>query len=145
VVAGRRAAQESLAIAAGADAFVTDIPQGHFDLVIEAAGTGPSAATAIALAARGAMVVLLGLPTHGTRIDLAPDDLVNDDLVIQGSFGYTSRSFTDVVAQVNAGNLKPSFLITHRYPIERSDVALGVLRGEVADDQPRGKVVITLS
>ncbi len=145
VVVGRRAAQRSLATAAGADEFVTDVPSGRFDLVIEAAGTGPSASTAIALAARGATVTLLGLPAHGTRIELAPDDLVNDDLVVQGSFGYTSRSFADVVAQVNAGHLKPSFLITHRYPIEQSEVALGVLRGEVEDDEPRGKVVITLS
>jgi len=32
------------------------------------------------------MVVLLGLPPHGTPFELAPDDLVNDDIIIQGSF-----------------------------------------------------------
>jgi threonine dehydrogenase-like Zn-dependent dehydrogenase len=145
VVVGRRAAQAPLAIAAGADEFVTEAPMARFDLVIEAAGTGPSASSAIALAARGAMVTLLGLPAHGTTIDLAPDDLVNNDVVIQGSFGYTSRSFTEVVEQVNAGHLKPSFLITHRFSIDQSEMAIAALRGDVADAEPRGKVVISLS
>ena len=145
VVVGRRAAQASLARAAGADEFVTAPPQGRFDLVIEAAGTGPSASSALALAGRGATVILLGLPAHGTIIDLAPDDLVNNDIVIQGSFAYTSQSFTEVVEQVNLGNLAPSFLITHRYSLERANDAIGALRGDVADDEPRGKVVITLT
>ena len=145
VVAGRRAAQAPLAKAAGADEFVTDVPVGRFDLVIEAAGTGPAATSAIALAARGAMVILLGLPPHGTVIDLAPDDLVNDDVVIQGSFGYTSQAFTDVVEQVNAGDLKPSFLITHRFALLETDQAIATLRCDVSDTEPRGKVVIVVT
>lgn len=145
VVIGRRAAQEPLASAAGAERFHTDVPDGPFDLVVEAAGTGASVTTAISLAARGAMVILLGLPAHGTRIDLAPDDLVNNDIMIQGSFAYTRQSFTDVVAQVNAGHLKPSFLVTHRFGFNDAIDAIDTLRGGVADDEPRGKVVISLS
>jgi 2-desacetyl-2-hydroxyethyl bacteriochlorophyllide A dehydrogenase len=144
VVAGRRHAQEALARAAGADDFVIDVPVDRFDLVIEAAGTGASASTAISLAARGAMVILLGLPVHGTLIDLAPDDLVNNDVVIQGSFSYTSQAFSEVVEQVNAGRLAPSFLITHRYELERAGDAIDTLRGNAADDEARGKVVISL-
>jgi 2-desacetyl-2-hydroxyethyl bacteriochlorophyllide A dehydrogenase len=144
VMVGRRGAQASLATAAGADQFITQVPDGTFDLVIEAAGTGESVSTAIALAARGAMVILLGLPTHGTLIELAPDDLVNNDVMIQGSFSYTSRAFSEVVEQVNAGTLKPSPLITHRYALDQADLAIRTLRGPVADDQPRGKVVLSL-
>jgi len=145
VVAGRRAAQAPLAKAAGADEFVTDVPHGRFDLVIEAAGTGASASSAISLAARGAMVILLGLPPHGTVIDLAPDDLVNDDIVIQGSFGYTSQAFSEVVGQVNDGNFKPSNLITHRFSLLETERAIATLRGEVAEDEARGKVVIVVT
>ena len=48
--------------------FVTDVPGGRFDLVIEATpASGPSASTALRLAGRGAMVILPGLPPHGTR------------------------------------------------------------------------------
>jgi 2-desacetyl-2-hydroxyethyl bacteriochlorophyllide A dehydrogenase len=144
-VIGRRNAQESLATAAGADRFVTDVPDDRYDLVIEAAGTGASASTAIALADRGAMVVLLGLPPHGTHIDVAPDDLVNDDIVIQGSFSYTSHAFAEVVDQVNARNLMPSFLITHRHSLDQWSDAIAALRGGVSDSEPRGKVVIALA
>jgi threonine dehydrogenase-like Zn-dependent dehydrogenase len=145
LIAGQRRAQESLARAAGADEFVTGVPNGRFDLVIEAAGTAQSASTALALADRGAMVILLGLPPHGTVIDLAPDDLVNDDVVLQGSFGYTSASFGEVVAQVNAGTLRPSFLITHRFNLEQAPTAIAALRGDVADDEPRGKVLLEIA
>jgi 2-desacetyl-2-hydroxyethyl bacteriochlorophyllide A dehydrogenase len=145
VMAGRRVAQASLARAAGVDHFVTDVPRDRFDLVIEAAGTAASASTAISLADRGAMVILLGLPPHGTTIDLVPDDLVNDDVVIQGSFSYTSRAFGEVVEQVNAGALTPSFLITHRYSLDRFGDAIDALRGGVADNEPRGKVVISIA
>jgi L-iditol 2-dehydrogenase len=145
VVAGRRAAQASLARSAGADEFVTDVPGGRFDLVIEAAGTGPSASTALRLAGRGAMVILLGLPPHGTVVELAPDDLVNDDVVVQGSFGYTSAAFADVVEQVNAGTLRPSLLITHRFILDDAPAAISALRGAVGDDEPRGKVVLAIA
>jgi len=145
VMVGRRSAQAPLATAAGADEFVTSVPDDRFDLVIEAAGTGESVSSAIGLAARGSMVILLGLPTHGTLIEVAPDDLVNDDVVIQGSFSYTSQAFSDVVEQVNAGTLKPSFLITHRFTLDEADIAIATLRGAVAEDQPRGKVVLSLS
>jgi 2-desacetyl-2-hydroxyethyl bacteriochlorophyllide A dehydrogenase len=145
VVFGRRTAQRTLASAAGADEFMTDEPDDRFDLVIEAAGTAASASSALALAARGAMVILLGLPPHGTLIDVAPDDLVNDDLVIQGSFAYTSGSFNEVVDQVNAGNLSPSFLITHRFSIDQTENAISTLRGPLSEDEPRGKVVISLT
>jgi threonine dehydrogenase-like Zn-dependent dehydrogenase len=145
VVAGRRAAQGPLAMAAGADEFVTNVPDGRFDLVIEAAGTGPSVSSAIGLAARGAMVILLGLPPHGTAVDLAPDDIVNDDVVIQGSFGYTSKSFAEVVEQVNARQLRPSFLITHRFSLLETEQAIAALRGAVADDESRGKVVVVVT
>lgn len=145
VVVGRRKAQAPLAKVAGANEFVIVEPDDHFDLVIEAAGTGAAASTAISLADRGAMVILLGLPAHGTRIDVAPDDLVNNDIVIQGSFAYTKTSFAEVVELMNVGDLKPSFLITHRFTLEQAVDAIGALRGDVADDEPRGKVVISLT
>lgn len=146
VVVGRRSAQEVLALRAGADAFVTDAPTERFDLVIEAAGNVAAVETALALAERGAMVILLGLPPHGNGIELAPDDLVNGDLVVQGSFSYTRRAFAEVVARVNAGELRPSFLITHRFELADAMSAISALRGDgVAPDEPRGKVMLAVA
>jgi threonine dehydrogenase-like Zn-dependent dehydrogenase len=145
VVVGLREAQRDLAMKAGADTFVTEVPEQHFDVVIEAAGTGPAARTAISLAARGAMVILLGLPAHGTTIEISPEDFVNNDQILQGSFGYTRSAWAQVVEKVNAGELKPSFLITHRFSLDEAEQAIAALRGEVGENEPRGKVAIAVT
>lgn len=140
---GRRGEQRALAFDAGADTFVTTPPDERFDLVIEAAGTPDAVLSALRLAARGAMVIVLGLSPHGSRVDVAPDELVNDDLVVQGSFSYTRESFSDVVRRLNRGELHPSFLLTHRAPLEDALRAVATLRGEGVTG-PRGKVVLDL-
>jgi threonine dehydrogenase-like Zn-dependent dehydrogenase len=143
-VVGLRGAQRELARRAGATDFVTTVPDESFDLVIEAAGSAVAAAAAIGLAARGGMVVLLGLPPHGSTIEVAPDALVNNDLVVQGSFSYTRSAWADVVRGVNHGELRPSFLVTLTFSLDAAIDAVAALRA--ADpDQPRGKVAIALN
>lgn len=144
VVIGRRDAQARLALAAGVDEFVTTPPTATFDLVIEAAGNAAAVKTAVSLAARGAELILLGLAAHGTVVEIAPDEIVNNDLIIQGSFSYTRQSWRDVVQSVNVGDLRPSFLITHRYDLDAWSDAIQALRGDVSDSEPRGKVTISL-
>jgi threonine dehydrogenase-like Zn-dependent dehydrogenase len=142
-VIGRRHEQRDLAIRAGAHEFLTETPASTFDLVIEAAGNASAVTSALGLCARGAMVILLGLPPHGTRVEIAPDDLVNNDVIIQASFSYTRKAFADVVARLNAQELRPSFLITHRFTFDDTSAAVAALRGG-ANDEPRGKVVIEI-
>lgn len=142
VVLGRRGGQAALAAAAGATRFVTE-PAGlsEFDLVVEAAGAAEAAATALAAVRRGGTAVLLGLPPHGETFALAPDDAVNNDLTILGSFGYTSRAWRDVVTLLNAGQFRPGFLVTHRYPLASWEQAIATLRG---GQSPRGKVLLEI-
>jgi len=139
---GRRVEQAELARRAGADEFVTATSK-EFDLVIEAAGSGDAVSSALDHCARGGMVILLGLPPHGTTVRFAPDDLVNNDQIIQGSFSYTRRAFADVVDRLNAGTLRPGFLVTHRFSLDEVDAAVATLRGG-ASNEVRGKVVIDL-
>jgi threonine dehydrogenase-like Zn-dependent dehydrogenase len=145
-VVGQRAAQQGLVAQAGATDFVTAVPSGYFDLVIEAGGTTTATSTALGLAARGGMVVLLGLPAHGSSIEVAPGDLVNNDLVVQGSFSYTRAAWAAVVRRVNRGELQPSFLVTHTVGFDDALDAIAMLAGDggAADAEPRGKVVIAL-
>jgi threonine dehydrogenase-like Zn-dependent dehydrogenase len=144
VLLGRRAAQAGLAARAGADRFETaDAAAGTgYDLVLEAAGTVSSAATAVTAARRGGTVVLLGLPPHGATIPLSVDDAVNNDLTLLGSFAYTGAAFRSIVTLLNAGQFAPGFLITHRFPLSDWQQAVAVLRRA---DGPRGKVLLTLS
>jgi 2-desacetyl-2-hydroxyethyl bacteriochlorophyllide A dehydrogenase len=143
-VIGRRDEQRELARRAGADEFLTEMPDATFDLVIEAAGNANAVQSGIERCGRGGMVILLGLPPHGSTVEIAPDDLVNNDVIIAASFSYTRRAFADVVAQLNAGALRPSFLITHRFALDTTSEAVSALRGG-DDHEPRGKVVVDLA
>jgi threonine dehydrogenase-like Zn-dependent dehydrogenase len=143
VLLGRRGGQAALAAAAGAAAFVTDPSAAGtgFDLVVEAAGATDAVVTAFAAARRGGTVVLLGLPPRGAPAPVPVDDLVNNDLTIMASFGYTSRAWKDVVTLLNAGRIRPGFLITHRFGLGEWEAALTTLRGA---DSPRGKVLLEI-
>jgi L-iditol 2-dehydrogenase len=90
---------------------------------------------------RGGSVLLIGLPPHGETATLTPDDLVNNDLTILGSFSYTSASWRGVLALLNSGQLKPGILITHRYPLAEWEQAIGTLRGTSG---ARGKVLLEI-
>jgi L-iditol 2-dehydrogenase len=146
-VVGRRAAQADLARAAGATSFALDgAPAGGFDLVVEAAGATSAAATAISSARRGGTVLLLGLPPHGQTVAFAPDDVVNNDLTIMGSFSYTSAAWRAVVTLLNAGQFRPGALVTHRYRLADWQQAIATLRGgtDIAGEAPRGKVLLEI-
>ena len=101
---GRREAQAELAGAAGAARFETS-PEAA------AAATTWSwrrpahrrGAHRAGAARRGGTVLLLGLPPHGETVALAVDDVVNNDLTILGSFGYTAAAWRDVVAAAERG------------------------------------------
>ena len=143
-VVGRREEQRELALMAGADRFVVSGPRYQFDLIIEASGSVDGVATAIKHCARGGMVILLGLTPHGSTVSIAPDDLVNNDIIIQGSFSYTREAFIEVVRRVNARELRPSFLITHRFSLGETLQAIEALRG-VEPGVARGKVIIEVA
>lgn len=149
VMAGRRATQAGLAEAAGATHFQleNDLSPAGFDLVIEAAGAVDAAAAAFAAARRGGTVVLLGLPPHGQAVPLAVDDVVNNDLAILGSFGYSAAAWRGVVRLLNTGRIRPAFAITHAYPLAEWERAIARLRGGgegAGEDGPRGKVLLRI-
>jgi threonine dehydrogenase-like Zn-dependent dehydrogenase len=143
VMLGRREGQAALAAQAGVARFETDgrAAGTGYDLVVEAAGSTDAVLSALAAARRGGSVVLLGLPPHGATAAVPVDDVVNNDLIIRGSFGYTSAAWREVVTLLNAGLLELGFLVTHRFPLTEWEAALDTLRGEAS---PRGKVMLTV-
>jgi threonine dehydrogenase-like Zn-dependent dehydrogenase len=143
VMLGRREGQAALAAQAGAARFETGSRAAGtgYDLVVEAAGSTDAVLSALAAARRGGTVVLLGLPPHGATAAVPVDDVVNNDLIIRGSFGYTSTAWREVVTLLNAGLLELGFLVTHRFPLTEWRAALDTLSGETS---PRGKVMLTI-
>jgi L-iditol 2-dehydrogenase len=143
VLLGRRQAQAGLAARAGAARFEIspDAAGSGYDLVIEAAGAVEAAAVAFTAARRGGTVLLLGLPPHGETVALSVDDLVNNDLTVLGSFSYTAAAWRAVVGLLNAGLIRPGFLVTHRFGLADWEHALACLRD---GDGPRGKVLLEI-
>jgi len=145
VVFGQRPDQAGLAVELGATAFELvgpADPPAEFDLVIEAAGKPAAVEAAIALARRGGRVVLLGLAGNGVKAGLPIDDVVNNDLAITASFGYTSAAWAEVAGLLRAGKIHLAPLITHRFPLEAYPDAYRSLRDATG---PRGKVLLEVN
>ncbi len=155
---GLRSSQASLAAAAGAahfglaDSQADDPALGAgpagFDLVIEASGSAEAVLAAVSRVRRGGTVVLIGLPPHGETVALAVDDLVNNDLALLGSFSHTPAAWRGVLALLNSGQLKPGFLVTHRYRLADWELAVARLRGGGGAGgggaEARGKVLLEI-
>ncbi len=140
---GGRAEQEGLARSVGATSFGLAVPAGEaFDLVIEAAGTPASVETAVATARRGGKVLLLGLPPTGQTVTFPADLLVNNDLTVVASFGYTSTVWARVVELLNAGRLPLGSVVTHRFPLEAFGEAFEALTRPTG---ARGKILLEVT
>ncbi len=142
LVAGRRREQEDLARTLGATGFTTGEPPDGFDLAIEAAGSPAAAVTAIGALRRGGTALLLGIPPAGSSLVLKADQIVNDDLSIVASFGYTTAGWASVVSLLNSGRYRPGALVTHTFALddyERAFAELAEPRGA------RGKVLLELA
>src|ERR1700728_4346 len=153
VVFGQRPAQSALAAELGATRFELDLATdahprtspaapsspGRFDLVVEAAGTAGAVERAFGLARRGGRVVLIGLGGHRVNAAFPIDDVINNDLQISASFGYTSAAWAEVTALLRAGQVGLAPLITHRFPLDEYEQAYQVLRESFG---PRGKVIL---
>ena len=90
---------------------------------------------------RGLTVAVVG---DGTVVEITPDELVNNDLGVRGSFSFAHSPWAQVVEMVNEGSLDGSFLVTHRFSIDQSLNAPDALRGVAEPAGPRGKVAVTL-
>jgi threonine dehydrogenase-like Zn-dependent dehydrogenase len=141
VLSGRRAEQAALARACGAGEVVEQAPERSFDLVVEAAGTTESFLAALGAVRRGGTLLVLGLPPHGALAPVPVDDLVNNDLLLRASFGYTSSAWTRVVALLGSGRFHPGAIVTHRLPLGSYEEAVGLLRSP-RPGEARGKVVL---
>jgi len=142
-VTGRRPAQGELARVMGADDYLVGRPARRtFDVAIEAAGSLTAVEIALEAAQRGGQVLLLGICGHGQTVPMSPDEVVNNDLRIRGSFGYTAAAWAQVVALLNAGRLDLQGLVTHRFSLDQYQAALATL--ERPAESARGKVLLDL-
>jgi threonine dehydrogenase-like Zn-dependent dehydrogenase len=142
VVAGRRAEQEELARELGATDFTLGTPPTGFDLAIEAAGSTDAVVAALRAVRRGGTVLQLGLPPAGSTLQLPGDLLVNNDLTLAASFGYTSTAWSRVVALLNEGRFRPGRIVTHTYSLDEFERAFAEL---AEPTERRGKILLEVA
>ena len=140
---GRRPDQAALARVVGVESFaVAGAPEGAYDVTIEAAGAAEAVRMAVTAARRGGTVILLGLPPTGSTLELPADLLVNNDLTLSASFGYTSEAWRHTVGLLNEGRITPGRIVTHRFPLDEYAAAFEALQGTVG---ARGKVLLEIA
>jgi threonine dehydrogenase-like Zn-dependent dehydrogenase len=138
-VVGRRDDQAALALDLGASSFTTGDPEGSFDVAVEAAGSTDAVAATVTSVRRGGRVLTLGLPPTTSTLRLPGDVLVNNDLTLAGSFGYTSAAWSRVIDLLNGGRLRSASLITHVFQLDDYEAAFVEL---TVPSGSRGKVML---
>jgi L-idonate 5-dehydrogenase len=109
-----------------------------FDVVLEAAGVPAAVSTALAAAARGGVVVQIGmLPGEPRPVSIA--SLVSHEVDLRGAFRFD----TELDAAIALLDAHPAFdaVITHRFPLQDALAAFDV----AADAARSSKVVLDLS
>lgn len=106
-------------IALGADvtyANTSDIKE-TFDLVIECAGRQQTSEAAVNCAAKGGNVLLFGVPSPTTRINLPAYDIFSKELTISGSF-INPFTLEDAVQYLTQEKVKVDSLFSHVISLE---------------------------
>ncbi len=138
---GLKEGQAALAKKAGVDLFMTTSPTDKYDLIIDASGASSRISEAVRQLVRGGTLLLLGFTGPEVKTPISVDALVNGDLTIAASFGYSRKAWEMTVDFLNSGKLDLTFLVTHRFPLEKYEDAIGALRNETS---PRGKIIFEI-
>lgn len=138
---GLKEGQAALAEKAGVDLFMTTSPTDKYDLIIDASGASSRISEAVRQLVRGGTLLLLGFTGPDVKTSISVDDLVNGDLTIAASFGYSRKAWEMTVGFLNSGKLDLSFLVTHRFPLEKYQDAIDALRNAPS---PRGKIIFEI-
>lgn len=138
---GLKAGQEHLSLQAGVEKFFTVAPEEKYNVIIEASGSTARITESIKLLVRGGKLLLLGFTGSAVKTPISIDDVVNGDLSIFASFGYSRSAWEKTVSLMNSGVLDLGFLVTHRFRLEEFADAISALENAPA---PRGKIVFEI-
>lgn len=102
---------------------VMDFTQGKgMDVVFETAGSVVTTQMTVELVRKGGKVVLIGLPSV-SRVDLDVIKVIDKELDVLGIFRY-ANTYKGCVDLLNSGKVNLGSLITHRFPLEKTQEAL---------------------
>ena len=138
---GLKEGQAALSSKAGVEVFYTATPEEKYDFIIEASGSSARISESIRMLVRGGKLLLLGFTGSDVSTAISIDDVVNGDLTLYASFGYSRSAWKETVTLLNSGELDLTFLVTHRFPLEDFASAITALESAPA---PRGKIALKI-
>jgi threonine 3-dehydrogenase len=110
------------------------------DVVLEMSGVPSAIHQAFALVRVGGRVQMLGIPAKPMEVNFATEVIFKGITI----YGVVGRRMYDTWHQMTrflrSGEFDPTPVITHRYPLEAADEAIGAIRGGEA-----GKVIFEVS
>ncbi|MGQ9472534.1 MAG: NAD(P)-dependent alcohol dehydrogenase [Candidatus Caldatribacteriaceae bacterium] len=102
---------------------VMDLTQGKgMDVVFETAGSVVTTQMTVELALKGGKVILIGLPSV-SRVDFDVIKVIDKELDVLGIFRY-ANTYKGCVDLLNSGKVNLGSLITHCFPLEKTQEAL---------------------
>jgi 2-desacetyl-2-hydroxyethyl bacteriochlorophyllide A dehydrogenase len=113
---------------------VMGMPMPGVDVYFEATGVGGVFQQIVGMAQTGARIVVVGVHKAPVQLDLV--NLLIRELHISGSMAYPTE-FPQAIAMLTSGQVDPSPLISHRFPLSEFPTAL-------ATAQDRGQAIKVL-
>lgn len=95
------------------------------DVIIECVGNTCATAQAVALAARGARILLFSVPKPDATYALPLMDVFQKELHLMGSF-INPNSHQQAVDLLSAGRIRTDILISHRFGLDEVDKAIAM-------------------
>ncbi|MDN6854710.1 MAG: zinc-binding dehydrogenase [Bifidobacterium crudilactis] len=105
------------------------IPEGRYDVIVEAVGLPSTQAQAIAAANKGAQVLMFGVGPQEAVFEMNTYDIYKKQLTIQGSF-INPLTFSDAIALLSSRKVDVDSLISHEFALEQvQDFLDGAITG----------------
>ena len=96
------------------------------DRVLQCAGSARAAALALAVAAVNATIVIEGGADGEETIPLSPNDLIQRQLTLRGTCGWSLSDFAAALQINQSGRIELRALLTHRFPLEQYEAAFAM-------------------
>jgi alcohol dehydrogenase len=121
---------------------VRDITRGKMaDVVLEVSGSADAVIAALDLARAQGVIVIAGL-TGNKAIPLVADKIVAKEIRVQGAFSHDARAVVPAIKLIESRRYPLEEMVTHRYALEETDLALRVAGAEVPEEHPIKVVIV---
>ena len=87
------------------------------DLAVVATGHVPAIAEGLQSVRAGGLVVLLGVPEHGSRLEFDPSEFVTREVSVIPSNAATESETRRALSLIRSGRIDVASLVTHRFPL----------------------------